>query len=117
MPGATMLWDIGRWVVTGLLLLLFASVALFEVLNLPPDDPLFQMMGNPAWVKDLRAIRQAADSRQPYWKQYLVWLSRFTTYLWGRLRRVSLPADAARHAGTARAARAFAGAFAPTSRA
>lgn len=110
-----MRWDIGRWVVIGLLLFLFVSVALFEVLNLPPDDPLFQMMGNPAWIKDLRAIRQTVDARQPYWKQYLIWLNRFTGYLWSRLRGAGLPADAIHRAGTDPGTRAGAGVLVPTS--
>ncbi len=83
-----MLWDIGRWVVIGILLVLFLSVALFEVLNLPPNDPLFQMLGNPRWLHDLRALRQQIDPREPYWKQYLLWVHRFVGYLWRSIRRV-----------------------------
>jgi len=98
----SMLWEIGRWTVTGLLVLLFLSVALFHVLALPPDDPLFQMLGNPRWLHDLRALRQQIDPRQPYGKQLVLWVYRFVGYLWRSIRGAALaPASVAALAGRA----------------
>src|SRR5690606_6113028 len=73
-----------RRVAIGLATLLFASIAIFALLEIVPGDPALVMLGINATPEALQALREQMGLDLPAATRYLNWIGGFLTGDFGR---------------------------------